>query len=112
MASGDYDRRIGIELNTKTEDAFKQKISGWSNVGNIWAKIEYGSGAERRVAVAQEQSTSMASLEVRKSPLTANMKAGKHRLTFDDAVWDIESIAPGDGRDRNKKFVIIATAKT
>lgn len=124
MAAGGYDRRIKVQgLTTQSqsvanEDAFGQSVdahgdtSGDAGQGDdLWAKIIYGSGGERRVSAAQEQSILPVTVEVRKSPLTDMIRAKKHRLVFDDVTWDIEAIEPSTGRDRGKAYIITATSK-
>lgn len=124
MAAGDYDRRITVQgvttasQSVANEDAFGQSVKahgnadGGSGAGDdIWAKIEYGSGGERRVGAAQEQSVMPVTVQVRKSPLTSSIRAKKHRLAFDDVTWDIEAIEPATGRDRGKAYIITATSK-
>ena len=106
-----------VDAKTK-EDAFGHKVKTFGNADGkdgdgdeIWAMITYGSGGERRVGAAQEQSILPVTVKVRKSPLTSSIRAKQHRLAFDDVTWDIEAIEPATGRDRGKAFIITATSK-
>lgn len=109
MGAGAYDSRVNIQTDSLTEDAFGGDVQGWTDVSKVWAEIEYGSAGERRVGVAQEQSSLLASVTVRRSTTTLAIKPSTYRLQFDDMNWDIEGIAPG--KKRNKSLVIIAKAR-
>lgn len=118
MRAGKLDKRIKIQtLVSKTasapEDAFGGKFDTFtdddSESHSVYAYVEYGSGGERRVGVAQEQANLPVSVMVRYSSLTKNLDPNDHRLYFDGKAWDIESVAPSGGRP--DMLIIIARAR-
>ena len=119
MASGKYNKRVRIQSTEQaggiTEDAFGGEIQTFTDVETagsgsaVWAEVEYGSGAERRVGAAQEQANLPVMVKVRHSSITKNIRPGSHQLQFDGKTWDIESAAPDDGNPRD--LMIIARAR-
>jgi len=123
--AGKFDRRVVIQLDKSritpppsdtaenafggAEDAFGGDVEAFSDVGTVWAAIDYGNGIERRSGVAQEQASFPATVTVRRSELTSRIGAETHRLQFDGRTWDIESVPPGQGRGSD--IVIIARAR-
>lgn len=109
MASGKYDHRICIHKRSVTQNASKEDIESWKFDKKLWAEVMRGSGAERRVGAAQEQSNLPVTVTVRYSKYSACIKPQDYRLVFDGFQWDIESSA--EGKSRNKEIIMIARAR-
>lgn len=70
--AGERDQRIRFERATVTRSALGGKAAGsadWAALGSRWAKLRWGSGAERRAA-AVEQATQAATFRVLADSLT------------------------------------------
>lgn len=86
VALGEMKRKISIQADTPTADAFGQPISSWAEItdGSVWAAVKYLRGFER-VAAGQEAAFGEVLFTIRyKSGLTA-----KHRIVYDGDVYDI-----------------------
>ncbi len=88
MNIGKLDRRITLEQNTATANDFGEQVPGWSEVGEVWARVDYGKGNEdfqsgEQVAVQRIDFT----IRYRKS-LSARL-----RITYEGQVYDIEAVA-------------------
>jgi SPP1 family predicted phage head-tail adaptor len=93
-ATGERNRRITLQQATVSTDDHGGDVEAWSDLGLRWAKILYGTGAERRTA-AQTNGSQPATVRVLADPLTRTVTLS-HRLLFDDAPWNILGIAPID----------------
>lgn len=93
MDAGKLDRRVVIQQRSVTEDGFGGAIDSWATMVTVWAEYKPGTGGERRVAAAQEQGQMPAMFNIRYSSDVSGIGPQSHRLSFDGAVWDIESVA-------------------
>ena len=46
MRSGDLTHRIALQRGTETRNSFGEPIAVWSDLSQVWAKIEWGGGSE------------------------------------------------------------------
>jgi len=99
---GKRDRRIIVERDSAgTENDFGEPVEGWAKLHNFMARVVYGKGEERRAA-AIEGGSQAASFRVVRSARSRAVKVGD-RISFDGALWDIES-TPEYGR-RELEFI-------
>lgn len=106
--SGRYDRRVEVSGYTVTQNAAREDVKAWTVLGKRWAKIERGSGSERREA-AQERSSLPATVILRYSEFASQIQPQTHRLAFDGLEWDIESASEGT-LGRRREIMIVARA--
>lgn len=107
--TGKLDRRIELFTATETRNRLREVEKSWTSVGKFWASVEFGSGAERRIAAEREEASLPAMIRVRANTLTKAIRPSTHRLEYNGHVWDIESAAPSPQRGR---FIdIVAKAK-
>lgn len=91
--AGQMDRRIAFERSTTSRSGLGTvSASSWAEIGERWAKVLFGTGAERREA-ATEGSTQAATFRVRADDLTTTITA-KDRIAYAGRSWDITGIAP------------------
>lgn len=97
-AIGERDKRIEFQRRTVVENALggEDEVS-WPPIEKAWAKVLFGTGAERREA-AVERSSQAATFDVAASSKRRTVTAGD-RILFMGRGWDITSIAL-IGRDR------------
>lgn len=110
-SSGKYDQRVQIHAFTTTRDEYNAKVKAWSVQQTIWAGVDYGSGGEKRVSVAQEQASQVATVYVRDTPYTRQIKPQAARIEFDGYIWDIESAMPSKKRRKEFMFTVKAIIK-
>lgn len=72
-----------------TDDGYNPIPGAWSTIATAWARVRYGTGAERREA-AQENATQAATFEFDWSPETAAIRPTDRLVCFDTA-WDVAS---------------------
>jgi head-tail adaptor len=94
MGRGEFNRKVRFERATILEnDLGGEEADAWELVEMAWAKVLYGTGAERRQA-AVDGATQTATFRV----LSTNALRGvtiKNRIVDDAGVeWNIVSIAP------------------
>lgn len=104
--AGQRDKRITFQRAVRTRSSLGTPTAGaWSDLGARWAKVLYGSGAERRQA-ATEQAVQPATFRVLADTLTRSIIA-TDRISFDGLVWDITNISP-IGRPAEIEFTATA----
>jgi len=110
MASGKMNERVKVYRSSVTQNEMKEAVTVWpqSEDKTLWAEINRGSGAERRVGAAQEQANLPATVSLRYNSYTSQIGPEGYRLEFDGLVWDIESAA--EGKRRNREMVLIVRA--
>jgi SPP1 family predicted phage head-tail adaptor len=88
MNIGKLDRRILLEQNLPTPDSFGQPIDSWSEVGQVWARVDYMQGSEKNQA-NEEVAIQWIEFTIRyRKPLNA-----RYRITYEGQVYDIEAVA-------------------
>lgn len=94
--AGQRNMRIAIERFTASEDDLGGGESGtWAALVTVWAKVLYGSGAERRAGAA-EQAVQAATFRVLATTETRAVTV-RDRIQFDGIAWDVTGIAPIGG---------------
>lgn len=102
--AGDRDRRIVFERNAPFTNDHGDEVQGWQHLCKAWARVTFGSGAERRGA-AQERATQTATFEC--LAIDTSRAAVTDRIKFDGSLWDITSRALV-GRDQIHFTAIMA----
>lgn len=100
LNSGELDRRIELQTATRTKNAVGEAVASWAPMAPArWAKVSYGSGAERREAAVEDNSLA-ATFQLHWSAAIWALRAdtGAARIIFDGWIWDLKSIA-GSRRD-------------
>jgi len=92
VSAGGRHTLVTFERGTATTDDYGGETLTWGQVAQAWARVTYGTGAERRQA-AQEQAEQAATIMALWTPTLAAV-AVKDRITFNGASWDITSVAP------------------
>lgn len=87
MKAGRRPHLVTIQRATITPDDYKNEVRTWHTHATAYARISYGTGAERREA-AQENANQTATFEFDWNPTLAGVTA-KDRLSAFDTVWDI-----------------------
>lgn len=80
-------QRRGVD----TDDGYTKQPGAWAHYANAWARIRYGTAAERREA-AQESASRTATFEFDWSP-TLKAVTSRDRLVVFDTAWDISDAA-------------------
>lgn len=98
------DRRIMFERPIARQSAMgREPAKHFKLIGQRWAKVLYGTGAERREAGA-ENATQAATFIVTNDEVTRAVTV-RDRIWFDGRGWDITSAAPIAG-DRHFTAVV------
>ena len=93
MSAGKRDRRIDFQRAARGRDSVGVLIEGaWASIGQRWAQVRYGSGAERREAAA-ERATQPATFRTLADGLTRTITQ-QDRIIYDGLTYDIVGIAP------------------
>jgi SPP1 family predicted phage head-tail adaptor len=103
MSLAGLDRRITIEVNTPTPDAYGQPVDSWGTFATIWAKKRDIRGDE--YFAAQQMNAKVDSVFTIRhlSGLLNTM-----RISYDSKYWDIRSI---NELGRNEGMEIYAEVK-
>ena len=97
---GEMDRLVTIQLASgSAQDAYGDEQLTWVDVANVWAKIEWGVGAEGEDA-SQITNHEKVTFTMRYRTLDA-----KNRISYDGQYYDIESI----GQLGRKRFLKVVT---
>ncbi|MCC2547713.1 phage head closure protein [Hymenobacter sp. BT175] len=87
MNIGKLDRRITLEQNTATQNAYGEQVPAWSEVGEVWARVDYGRGNEA-VQAGEQVAIQRIDFTIRYKPgLSARL-----RITYEGQVYDIEAV--------------------
>lgn len=86
--AGLRDKLVTFVRPAVTTDDHGGEIEGTPNeIAQAWARVRYGTGAERRDA-AQKQGSIAATFECNWTPLLATVN-DTDKISFDGALWDI-----------------------
>lgn len=99
IKAGDLNRRITIQSQSSTEDAYGGNADTYSTLVQVWAKMEYGSASEKYAA---DRLTSFSRVEFAiryRTDVTAKMRI------VDDENKHYEILAVQE--DGQRKFTII-----
>lgn len=108
IAAGDLDRRIDIEIATKTRDAAHDVISTWGAFARRSARVRDARGreffgAQQMVHEADRMFT------VRSDAQTRLIAPESHRIVFDNRVHEIVAVA--QSRERDDTIDILCTTR-
>lgn len=104
--AGQRNRKVVFERQgAPFDDGYTTQPGAWATWCTEWAKVVFGTGAERRTA-AQEQATLTATFHVLRNSKTAELTP-LDRIQFDGGVWDIASVVPS--RTLNAEIDVTAT---
>lgn len=95
MQPGDLDQRITIQEHTRTSDGAGGGEYSWSDVGDVWAKVEPVRGQERVIA-DQERGTQTYRITGRNNGDFANIATGD-RIIWGGLTLNVRT-APNGGR--------------
>ncbi len=90
IPAGERTTRATFERGTASTDDYGGETLVWASVTMAWAKVLYGTGAERRQA-AQESADQPVTIMVNWTPPLATV-GPKDRVSFDGFAWDITGI--------------------
>lgn len=90
-SSGKRSELIVLQRATTAADSHNEQIETWGEIGQEWAYVQLGRGAERRQA-AQTQAAQAVTFQVLDNPLTRSLTA-RDRVLWNGVAWDIA--APG-----------------
>lgn len=91
--AGQLDKRISLERAGLIRSAAgPSKVGSWEALGSRWAKVTYGSSAERREA-GSERAVQVATFRCRADSLTRTIMV-TDRIVHAGASWDVTGIAP------------------
>lgn len=89
--AGQRDKLVTVQRATFATDENNEDVPTWAPIGQEWARIIWGLGAERREA-AQTQARQAATFQVLDNSLTRSLTASD-RIMWNGMAWDIA--APG-----------------
>lgn len=104
MRIGPLDRRIRIERATATTDDFGREVRTWALLSEVWAAVEYGTGAEQRLAM-ETVADQRRSFRIR----WFEALLPTDRIVYESRAWDILDVAE---LGRREGLEIIAIART
>lgn len=81
---------ITIEERSVVDDGLGGEEETWSELGQEFAAIFYGTGSEQREA-AQRSGSQAASFEVLSNSLTRSLSVVDHRIVYGGGIWDISA---------------------
>ncbi len=87
IPAGQRTTLVTFERGTASTDDYGGETLTWATLTTAWAKVMYGTGAERRQA-AQESADQPATIMVNFTPTLATV-GPKDRVSFDGIAWDI-----------------------
>jgi SPP1 family predicted phage head-tail adaptor len=88
---GRLDKRITFQSKvTETDESNADAEESWENVKTVWAKVEYGHGAENLEA-DQVKSDQDLIVTIRSTSVQSDW-----RISYDSKFWEIESVTKPD----------------
>lgn len=85
---GQRDHLIVIQRRgAETDDGYTTRPGAWAEHARAWARVRYGTAAERREA-AQDRASQTATFECNWTPTLAALRPTDRLIAFDTA-WDI-----------------------
>lgn len=107
LNAGDLDRRITIQRNSPTKDAFGASKDNWADLATVWAKKIEVSDAERTRA-AETAAIITTRFQVRWWSLVSDLNP-KDRVLYGTLTYDIVAVKE---LGRREGLEISATART
>jgi SPP1 family predicted phage head-tail adaptor len=96
VPTGQRDKRVSFQRPVAEQSAMgREPGEAFTELCLCWAKVLYGSGAERRAA-GTDGATQAATFIVRDAPMTRDVSV-RDSIWFDNRRWNITSSAPIDG---------------
>lgn len=92
MDPGQRGSLITFQRGTPTPDDYGGETIVWATLTTAWARVEYGTGQERREA-AQERASQAATFKCEWSVTLAGVTA-TDRISFNGDIWDLAPPAP------------------
>jgi len=90
--AGARDQRVIFQRCSVTEDAMGVEVPRWDDLEPAWAKVLYGTGAERREAGALSAAQT-ATFRVRSTAALRSVTPADRIFHSDGQAWNITSIA-------------------
>lgn len=98
MKAGQRPHLVTIQRQgSPSDDGYNSIPGAWATHATAWARVRYGTGAERREA-AQENATQAATFEFDWTPTLAAVRPTDRLICFDTA-WDVASAVTVGGND-------------
>jgi len=108
VSAGDLDRRITIQIATESRDRANDVILDWADGFNLWASKKDRLGSQ--IVSAQELiRTADTVFEVRRTARALTITPEKHRIVFQEKLYQIVSIV--DGKERDDTLQILASSR-
>lgn len=104
MQIGDLDRRILIEVPTKTANSYGEETLIWTTYRVVWAKMEWKGGSEKE-ETQRITATSKLVFTVRNLDISINEQ---NRISYNDKYYYIKVINEIEGRE---KFLELETTE-
>jgi SPP1 family predicted phage head-tail adaptor len=95
MQIGDLDRRIRIEVPTKTANSYGEETLSWGAYRNVWAKMEWKGGSEKE-ETQRITATSKLVFTIRNLDISINEQ---NRINYDGKSYYIKVINEIEGRE-------------
>jgi SPP1 family predicted phage head-tail adaptor len=95
MRAGTLNRRVTLQQQSTTSDAYGQRLLEWSDVATVWANIRTINGKEYATS-GQEVSGVTTSIRIRyRSGINAGM-----RVLYGTTIYNIKAVLPDEsGRE-------------
>lgn len=95
MQIGDLDRRIIIEVPTKTANSYGEETLSWATYRTVWAKMEWKGGMEKEETQKITATTKLV-FTVRNLDISINEQ---NRISYDGQYYYIKVINEIEGRE-------------
>jgi len=95
MQIGDLDRRIRIEVPTKTANSYGEETLSWGAYRSVWAKIEWRGGSEKE-ETQRITATSKLVFTIRNLDISINEQ---NRIDYNSKYYYIKVINEIEGRE-------------
>jgi SPP1 family predicted phage head-tail adaptor len=103
MRIGRLRHRITIQVRTEVADEFGERVSTWSNLVEVWGRVEALSGREAATAV-QVRATLTHSITLRN--VGVNLDPKRHRFAWNGRTLAL--VSAFDPKDRGAEWVCMA----
>jgi len=105
MKAGDLNKRVILQSPTGARDALGERVTTWTNVATVWARVRPLSGKELMIAGQQQSATSHV-VEIRYS---ATVKAVNNswRVLFGSRILVVDNVINPD--ESNEKLMLYCT---
>lgn len=90
--AGARDQRVTFQRRSVTTDSMGVEVPSWADLEPAWAKVLYGTGAERREAGALSAAQT-ATFRVRSTSALRSVTSADQIVHRNGQVWNITSIA-------------------